>query len=475
MGTIARWFRHASASPALSASGITASEAAHDKPDSTQELLRNYVEGILKCLDDLERLARRHGLSGLVPTSPTALGALLEVASPVSLAYTNGEWGVCCSKLTEFLTLTALLLRTEAELVLPDATRMWPSVPLDTFGMGTCSATGVVAEGALGVNVVLGVTGALSVDFQELALLTRSIMCDATELMPRLLRDLPWMAPSARAAANDLFSLLLYLPEVTVSPDGPPELQPSAMARLLTCSAEVLQTVVNDMASPCLCASACAFVQSILRFCITSGGLQCNHKTATEVEKALLSDTAVIELLFKAMGGDSPLHARWTACTVLRTLLLSSGSTAASVMLTGFESIVSTINRGLLDGPDFTVKTPALKLLFDVLADRKFIRVMKAYVSHVGCLRTILEIFLNDPDPVKLDAFHILKLFIMNPQTPPGILTVLSCHRNTLLLSLSQMGRRIADDNFTADRRTVTQRLQQIELTPKKGTPTISR
>jgi calcium binding protein 39 len=172
------------------------------------------------------------------------------------------------------------------------------------------------------------------------------------------------------------------------------------------------------------------------------------------------------------------------AFSSLRELLLTHKAEGAQYLDSHFREFFTLYNE-LLQVQDYVTKRQALRLLGEILLDRKFMRVMLAYVGdeqflqiHMNLLRENQSLSTGSK-AIQADAFHIFKIFAANPNKPPRVHQILLKNRDRLIklldslapIDTSPKSSKEADDSFAQDRRAVLQALRGLESLPTNTVP----
>lgn len=77
-------------------------------------------------------------------------------------------------------------------------------------------------------------------------------------------------------------------------------------------------------------------------------------------------------------------------------------------------------------GSNYLIRRMALQILATVLLTRSNYKIMVRYIADKKNLKLVM-LLLRDPSPhITLDAFHVFKIFVANPNKPPEIVKILS-------------------------------------------------
>merc|ERR1719181_2568156 len=102
------------------------------------------------------------------------------------------------------------------------------------------------------------------------------------------------------------------------------------------------------------------------------------------------------------------------AFSSLRELLLTHKAAAAAHLEAHFREFFLPYNE-LLQAEDYVTKRQALRLLGEILLDRRFMKVMLSYVSDEQFLQIHMNLLRNCSKAIQADAFHVFKIFAANP------------------------------------------------------------
>ncbi|KAJ9062634.1 Calcium-binding protein 39-like [Entomophthora muscae] len=89
--------------------------------------------------------------------------------------------------------------------------------------------------------------------------------------------------------------------------------------------------------------------------------------------------------------------------------------------------------KGLLFSTNYATRRLALKLLGDLLLERANFRVMTIYISKKENLKLVMNLLKDKSRNIQLEAFHIFKIFVANPQKAPHIASILKTNKDKLI------------------------------------------
>jgi len=186
---------------------------------------------------------------------------------------------------------------------------------------------------------------------------------------------------------------------------------------------------------------------------------------------ALLEEGAAYRLIDLAQHQSFDISSE--AFSSLRELLLVHREAAASYVVANFEEFFTHYHRLLQRGMDYVARRQALRLLGDMLLDRAYMEVMLAYVSNEQFLQIHMNLMRDSSKIIQLDAFHVFKIFVANPQKPHRVVMILYKNKERLLklLNLLDSGKD-SKTSASEDLRIVMGVLTALTTPPRR--PTLS-
>lgn len=153
--------------------------------------------------------------------------------------------------------------------------------------------------------------------------------------------------------------------------------------------------------------------------------------------------------------------------------LLTRHKNLVTVFLTSNYDLVFKRLNGLLSSENYVTRRQSLKLLGEILHDRRNYDVMLKYVSEVENLKLLMCQLRDKSEKIQFEAFQVFKIFIANPNKPKPIYDILCKNRDKILHFLenfSVQGKQMDDRNFNEDKIFLIEKLQllpQYTKTPK--------
>jgi len=151
------------------------------------------------------------------------------------------------------------------------------------------------------------------------------------------------------------------------------------------------------------------------------------------------------------------------AFSSLREFLLAHKAVTATFLEAKFADFFERFHE-LLQADDYVTQRQALRLLGEVLLDRSFAQVMLKYVNSDRFLQIHMNLLRDDSRAIQLEAFHVFKIFVGNPDKPGRVRQILYRNRERLAKLLEAIGwKRDSDKLLMQDLKTVARLLQALD------------
>ncbi|KAK8339800.1 hypothetical protein V6Z12_A08G059000 [Gossypium hirsutum] len=124
-------------------------------------------------------------------------------------------------------------------------------------------------------------------------------------------------------------------------------------------------------------------------------------------------------------------------------------------------------NSQLLQSESYITRRHAVKLLGDMLLDRSNSAVMVRYVTSLDHMRMMMNLLRDSNKTIKLDTFHVFKLFVANHNKPPEIISVLVTNRSKLLRFFGEFNIDKEDEQFEADKSQIIKEIATLQPTDR--------
>lgn len=152
------------------------------------------------------------------------------------------------------------------------------------------------------------------------------------------------------------------------------------------------------------------------------------------------------------------------AFATFKDLLTRHKSLVNEFLVRNYELVFGRLN-GLLASENYVTRRQSLKLLGEILHDRKNYEVMLRYVSEVENLKLLMCQLRDKSERIQFEAFQVFKIFIANPNKPKPIYDILCKNRDKILHFLenfSVQGKQMEDRNFNEDKMFLIEKLQLL-------------
>ena len=152
------------------------------------------------------------------------------------------------------------------------------------------------------------------------------------------------------------------------------------------------------------------------------------------------------------------------AFATFKDLLTRHKNLVTVFLVNNYDFVFKRLN-GLLTSENYVTRRQSLKLLGEILHDRRNYEVMLKYVSEVENLKLLMCQLRDKSEKIQFEAFQVFKIFIANPNKPKSIYDILCKNRDKILHFLenfSVQGKQMDDRNFNEDKLFLIEKLQQL-------------
>lgn len=180
-----------------------------------------------------------------------------------------------------------------------------------------------------------------------------------------------------------------------------------------------------------------------------------------ELVEAFLRSKQIYELVKFARHPSIDISS--DAFYTLREMFLEHKDISAAWLEENFHEFFKLYNSLLISG-EYVAERQAQKLLAEILLDKHFRRVMLSYVSNERNLQITMNLLKDHSKSIQVEAFHVFKIFVANPQKPPWIQQILYKNREKLCILLSSLPHmRPEDKKLEGDVLNVMDKLRHLE------------
>lgn len=100
----------------------------------------------------------------------------------------------------------------------------------------------------------------------------------------------------------------------------------------------------------------------------------------------------------------------------------------------------------LLNSDNYVTRRQALKLLGELLLDRRNFVIMTRYISQPENLKLVMNMLKESSRNIQFEAFHVFKVFVANPEKPRPIQEILLRNKDKLVDFLTKFHTERSDD-----------------------------
>ncbi|KAM3352324.1 hypothetical protein ACQJBY_023897 [Aegilops geniculata] len=142
--------------------------------------------------------------------------------------------------------------------------------------------------------------------------------------------------------------------------------------------------------------------------------------------------------------------------------LLTKHETVVSVYLSSnYEQFFERYTR-ILTSANYVTRRQSVKFLSEFLLEPSNSKIMKRYIQEVRFLNIMIGLLKDSSKNIKICAFHVFKVFVANPNKPPGIIEALRDNRKELLKLLHNLPASKGEDELDEERDLIIQRIEKL-------------
>lgn len=126
--------------------------------------------------------------------------------------------------------------------------------------------------------------------------------------------------------------------------------------------------------------------------------------------------------------------------------------------------------NGLISSKNYVARRQSLRLLFQIIKQPRNHPYLLEYTSSVDSLKLIMHLLRDKSKNIHYEAFQIFKCFVVNPEKPKGVVSILVRNRQKLIEMLEKphtLADRREDHSYQQERAYVKQKLMSF---PDKST-----
>ncbi|KAI9911535.1 hypothetical protein PsorP6_008809 [Peronosclerospora sorghi] len=167
------------------------------------------------------------------------------------------------------------------------------------------------------------------------------------------------------------------------------------------------------------------------------------------------------ELLFKVTIENSNFDISADALINISRLLTVHKKVTVQLLDQSFDRIFGLLNS-LLTSESYATRRQALQLLSELLLDPVNFTVMQRYVASRGNLKQVMLLLREPSEALRMDAFHVFKIFVANPNKSTEVEQLLVRNREKLLAFVTDFGKSAFNRDFLQERSLLVFALEQM-------------
>jgi len=151
------------------------------------------------------------------------------------------------------------------------------------------------------------------------------------------------------------------------------------------------------------------------------------------------------------------------AFATLKLLLTKHKNIAAEFLLTNYDQFFTEYNK-LMESKNYVTKRQSLKLLGEILLDRKNFNVMIRYINDAENLKLMMILLRGKSKNIQFEAFHVFKVFVANPEKSEPVLEILIRNKSKLITFLQEfLPEKDEDEQFVEEKNILLATLSRLE------------
>ncbi|CAB1458599.1 unnamed protein product [Pleuronectes platessa] len=149
----------------------------------------------------------------------------------------------------------------------------------------------------------------------------------------------------------------------------------------------------------------------------------------------------------------SPFDIASDAFATFKDLLTRHKVLVAEFLEQNYDAVFVNYEKLLLS-ENYVTKRQSLKLLGELLLDRKNFTVMTRYISKPENLKLMMNLLRDKSSNIQFEAFHVFKVFVANPNKTQPIIDILLKNQTKLIDFLSNFQKDRSDDELFNNEKT---------------------
>lgn len=174
--------------------------------------------------------------------------------------------------------------------------------------------------------------------------------------------------------------------------------------------------------------------------------------------------------LFKVTLTNSNFDISADAFMNITRLLMGHKEVTVHCLNASFDRIFGLLNS-LLSSQNYVTKRQALQLLAELLLNPVNFAVMQRYIASRDNLKLVMLLLREPSQALRMDAFHVFKIFVANPHKSTEVEQVLLRNREKLLAFVCDFGKQELDRDFHQEKSLLVFTLQRMAEKERNSAP----
>jgi len=150
------------------------------------------------------------------------------------------------------------------------------------------------------------------------------------------------------------------------------------------------------------------------------------------------------------------------AFTSLKLLTTRHKSLLAKWLETNYDAFFKKFNS-LISSKNYVTRRQSLRLLGEILLERSNFNVMMKYIDDRENLKLMMTMLKDKSKAIQFEAFHVFKVFVVNPNQPYSVKLVLWNNKKRLIEYLGTFQADREDQQFIDEKNLVIEKMNQIQ------------
>jgi len=150
------------------------------------------------------------------------------------------------------------------------------------------------------------------------------------------------------------------------------------------------------------------------------------------------------------------------AFATLRDLLTRHKRVVARRLEASPDAIFGALSTLTSPSANYVSRRQGVRLLGEVLLERANARAMLRYVSDPDNLKAAMVLLKDQSRSIQFEAFHVFKVFVVNPNKLPAVRAILASNRDKLLAHLADFQVDREDEQFREEKAVVVREISLL-------------